>query len=152
MFFDVFYQSLKNKIDYNDFQSLLNDLGCKVEEIQPELIANFPTSINEINTDMKCVLLELVDGLNQDHPGYTDEEYKKRRNEIASCNQDYNILEPIPYMKYLENENNLWKKLYNKLSPMINKYGCKEFKENFEYLQKIKIFNENEIPQLNDIN
>ena len=42
----------------------------------------------------------MSDGLNQDHPGYTDKEYKKRRDSLVHFCKDYKMLDDINYVKY----------------------------------------------------
>ena len=66
-------------------------------------------------------------------------------------NQDYKMLDPIEEMVYTDEENLLWQTLYEKLSPLIEKHGCREFVENFNLLRKNKVFTAEKIPQLNDI-
>jgi phenylalanine-4-hydroxylase len=47
--------------------------------------------------------------LGQDHPGFNDPEYRKRRNEIAAAAMAWTPGEPIPHVDYTETEHEIWR-------------------------------------------
>jgi len=108
-------------------------------------------NLSEINL-MGKKLLEGGKQLTSDHPGFTDEEYKKRREEFAKISASYNMGDDkIPSASYNKIENSIWNLIFNKLKPLHSKYASKQYLENFEELEQLKIFSDKEIPQMNEV-
>jgi phenylalanine-4-hydroxylase len=101
---------------------------------------------------MGNILQTPEDGLNQDHPGFTDELYLERRNLIAENGKGYKMGTPIPGFDYDENETGLWTTIWDTLYPKLMEHGCKEYKENFNKLIEAGLFKRESIPQLEDLN
>lgn len=112
----------------------------------------FPKTIKDLNL-MGRVLLSAGEQLSSDHPGFNDEEYRKRRDEITQISNSYQIEddENIPDVNYNAEETKLWTFMWDKLVPLHKKYACKEFNENFEAFIREAGFSRDHIPQLSRI-
>ena len=53
--------------------------------------------------------------LGQDHPGFKDPVYRKRRNEIAAAAMAWTPGEPIPHVDYTEAEHEIWRTVCREL-------------------------------------
>lgn len=65
--------------------------------------------------------------LDPDHPGFCDEEYRKRRNQIAQVAIDHQPGEPVPDAPYTEQEHALWSQICKELLPVHRKFACEEY-------------------------
>ena len=135
-----------------DFMNdLLKGRIKSVEELETFELPEFPMKLEDLNT-MTCDLQVPGGGLNEDHPGKNDIEYIQRRNKIGEFCLDYNMMDPIPRVNYLPYEKELWTKIFLKLKPLIYKHSCEKFVNNFRSLEEDGLFEEDEIPQLDEIN
>jgi len=121
------------------------------ELIDSEEVPWFPKLIEDINLIGRKTMKAGV-GLESDHPGFNDEVYRKRRDEIATISKDTLMGQPYPYVKYTQEETDLWNKIWNMLVPLHKKHACQEFNENFRIFVNEINFRGKEIPQLSDIN
>src|SRR3712207_7290411 len=67
--------------------------------------------------------------LADDHPGKTDPEYQRRRNEIAAAALEWSRGEPIPQISYTEAEQEVWRTVQRELAPKHDRYACRSFLE-----------------------
>jgi len=110
----------------------------------------FPSNIRDL--DLTQETLDGGDGLiNEDHPGFTDKEYKIRRKELAAVTESYRHGESIPYIEYNDNEKRTWNAVFDKLGSLSQQYACKEYLLALERMQKYCGYSSSTIPQLNDI-
>jgi phenylalanine-4-hydroxylase len=85
--------------------------------------------------------------LGRDHPGFNDEHYRARRNEIAAAAMAWTVGEPIPQIAYTDTENEIWRTVCRELHVKHEKYACKEF-----VVAKQKLgLPEDRVPQLNEV-
>ncbi len=119
--------------------------------VPAETVPWFPYKEADLDL-MGNVLQNPNDGLNQDHPGFTDKVYKERRNLIADNCKGYKMGTPIPEFKYSKDETNLWSFIWDKLYPELMAHGCKEYKYNFNKLVESGLFKKEKVPQLEDLN
>jgi phenylalanine-4-hydroxylase len=150
---DIFIRENAKEIELNEsvITNILEGLNVSVNELPTFELPSFPTKLEHLD----IITIELQDaqeGINDDHPGKNDQAYLDRRNEIGEFCLDYKMLEPIPRVKYLPHEKELWRVLYKKLVPMIYEHSCEKFANNFRLLEKDGLFEPNEIPQLDEIN
>lgn len=137
-----------------EIKNLKKDLiknGVKLRSTLPPVVEWFPVEEDDLN--LLGVLLQTPeDGLNQDHPGFTDKVYKERRNLIAENSKNYIMNDPIPGFEYSKEETELWQFIWDKLHPLLMEHGCKEYKNNFSKLENAGLFKRSQIPQLEDLN
>ena len=89
------------------------------------------------------VLVELA----PDHPGFTDQQYRKRRNAIANIAFNYKTGDPIPKADYTVEEQHIWRVIMKALIPLHQQYACQEILD----LQRFLYFNPNKMPQLHEV-
>jgi phenylalanine-4-hydroxylase len=86
--------------------------------------------------------------LDPDHPGFRDEVYLERRNEIARIALAYQSGEPVPQAPYIEEEHAVWTSIWDTLAPL---HAVKVASEILE-LQRFLPLSHDRIPQLRDLN
>ena len=149
----LFIREHANEVVLNEefMRKLLKGLALDIKEIEAFNLPEFPTKLEDLNS-MEIQLQDLKDELNEDHPGKNDPIYLKRRVEIGDFCKNYKMLDNIPRVNYNSEEKELWKSIYEKLTPMIFENGEKSFVENFKCLERDFLFQPDEIPQLDEIN
>ncbi len=85
--------------------------------------------------------------LDPDHPGFTDPEYRARRNEIARIAAEYKTGMPIPDAPYSDEEHKLWRIIRNALEPAHDAHACAEY---LECVRKVDL-PWDRIPQLREV-
>lgn len=86
--------------------------------------------------------------LNPDHPGFRDQAYRTRRNQIAQIAMNYKPGDPIPEAPYTPDEHQVWQTIWQALQPAHQKHACAEYLECLKRLE----FAPDRIPQLRDVN
>src|SRR3954464_5481491 len=85
--------------------------------------------------------------LGQDHPGFHDEAYRARRNEIAAAAMAWTEGEPVPRIAYNDAENGIWATVSRELHVKHEKYACREYLEAKAALG----LPEDRVPQLDEV-
>ena len=67
--------------------------------------------------------------LPEDHPGFSDEAYRRRRSEIAAVAAAYEQGAPIPHVRYTSEEDDLWRLVSTELRAMHERFACAEYLE-----------------------
>jgi phenylalanine-4-hydroxylase len=86
-----------------------------------------------------------------DHPGFRDNVYKQRWNEIMHLALNHKLGDDIPWVKYTSDELKTWSYCFKRLKVLYDKYGLESYNENLEQMEKNCDFKEDNIPQLEDI-
>ncbi|CAI4227474.1 unnamed protein product [Auanema sp. JU1783] len=110
----------------------------------------FPKKISEIDQFANRILSYGAE-LESDHPGFTDEVYRKRRKYFADIAFNHKHGDKIPRIEYTDQEKETWKTVYNQLTTLYKTHACKEFNYIFPLLQQNCGFGADSIPQLQDI-
>merc|ERR1712228_887720 len=118
--------------------------------LKSKKVAWFPRRKRELDVVATDVLDSGRD-LEADHPGFHDEIYRARRNELADITESYKIGQEIPRVKYTDQEIQTWKTIYNKLMPLYEKCACDEHVHLMPILERNCGYADNNIPQLQDI-
>lgn len=109
------------------------------------------------HVDMRLVAVDADDAiadrnaivqLDPDHPGFRDQEYRKRRNQIAQIAMKYHPRDPIPDAPYTPKEHQVWKTIWKALEPAHQRHACAEY---LAALQRLS-FDPDRIPQLREVN
>src|SRR6266480_2261365 len=109
------------------------------------------------HVDMRMVSVEMDEALadrnaivqlDPDHPGFRDQEYRARRNQIAQLAMNYRPGDPIPDAPYTPDEHRVWQTIWKALRPAHQKHACAEYLAALERLS----FDPGRIPQLRDVN
>lgn len=82
---------------------------------KPIPIPWFPRTVSDLNSIGKTLIKARDDEANQDHPQFTDKEYRKRRDFIADVSHNYKMGERIPDIPYTKEETDLWVMINAKL-------------------------------------
>ncbi|XP_065557353.1 tyrosine 3-monooxygenase-like [Artemia franciscana] len=89
--------------------------------------------------------------LDQGHPGFSDKQYRKRRQMVANIAFTYTHGDPIPRIEYTEDEKRTWKAVFDKVEDLLESHVCKQFRDVLETLKKEVGFCSEKIPQLEDL-
>ncbi len=93
--------------------------------------------------DDGAVTVHLAD----DHPGKSDPDYQRRRNEIAAAALAWRSGEPLPRIEYTEAEQEVWRTVQRELAPKHERYACRAFRDAVEALDLPR----ERIPQLDEV-
>lgn len=85
------------------------------------------------------------------HPGFHDPIYRKRREECVNIAKQYRHNQPIPRIIYTSEEIATWRILFRQLTSLYPTHACKEVNRIFPLLIDNCGYNENNIPQLEDV-
>jgi len=109
------------------------------------------------HADMRAVVLDAEEipadrnrlvQLSPDHPGFRDPEYRARRNRIAQLALSYEPGQPIPEAPYSEEEQQVWRAVWQALRPAHEAHACAEY---LACVRELK-FAPDRIPQLREVN
>src|SRR5437870_1932484 len=109
------------------------------------------------HVDMRMVSVETDEGtldrnaivqLDPDHPGFRDQEYRARRNQIAQLAMNYKPGEEIPDAPYTAEEHRVWQTIWQALKPAHQEHACAEYLAALSRLS----FEPDHIPQLREVN
>lgn len=65
--------------------------------------------------------------LGQDHPGFSDPEYRARRNALAALALDWRAGDAIPHAAYSDVEHDVWRVVAAELAPLHREHACRAF-------------------------
>ena len=96
-----------------------------------------------VTSDDGSVLVEL----DADHPGFSDPEYRERRNAIARLSLDHHEGDPIPTVEYTDQEHEVWQIVSSEIAPRHERHACSSFLDSKASLG----LPEDRIPQLTEV-
>jgi len=109
---------------------------------------------DEANSAVKIVGGNVFVELDPDHPGFKDEGYRTRRNEIAKIALEWNEMSmeerrtaKIPHAPYSDGEDAVWAAIMERITPVHEKYACRPYLDNAQKLGLPK----DRIPQLQEV-
>eukprot|EP00057_Strongylocentrotus_purpuratus_P031955 XP_786206.1 PREDICTED: tyrosine 3-monooxygenase isoform X1 [Strongylocentrotus purpuratus] len=110
----------------------------------------FPTRVHELD---RCthLLSNYEPDLDDEHPGFTDKDYRERRQRIADVAFKYKHGQPIPRVEYTDDELRTWGLIYRQLKALFPTHACKEHIDAFNILEKEGLYSESFIPQHEDV-
>ena len=110
----------------------------------------FPRQIVELDLIGDRILLAKSE-LDSDHPGFKDAKYRERRAQIDALARGFVHGQPIPMVKYSQEELGTWSKVFLNLHDLHRLYACPEYIRVFEVMEKECGYSENNIPQGRDV-
>jgi phenylalanine-4-hydroxylase len=122
----------------------------KVTHLEPRTVPWFPTSLRELD-DARTTLDGGTALISEDHPGFSDMEYRRRRDTIVENARTHRHGDPIPTVEYTDVEHNTWTTVYDNLECLHKKYACKDFNKAMEKFNCHGILTRARIPQLNEV-
>jgi phenylalanine-4-hydroxylase len=85
--------------------------------------------------------------LGADHPGFHDDVYRARRNDIAAAAMSWAPGDPVPQIAYSEVENEIWRTVSRELHVKHERYACAEYLE----AKAALALPEDRVPQLDEV-
>jgi phenylalanine-4-hydroxylase len=85
--------------------------------------------------------------LGENHPGFNDPAYRRRRNEIAAAAMEWDPGMPVPQVAYDEQEHAIWRRVSAELHVKHERYAVREYLEAKERLG----LPEDRVPQLDEV-
>nr|XP_020660077.1 phenylalanine-4-hydroxylase [Pogona vitticeps] len=135
-------------------RSLREGIGANVHELSREkrkdAVPWFPRSIQELDRFANQILSYGAE-LDADHPGFKDPVYRARRKEFADIAYNYRHGQPIPRVTYTEEEKRTWGTVFRELKTLYPSHACYEHNHIFPLLEKYCGYQEDNIPQLEDV-
>nr|XP_056702546.1 phenylalanine-4-hydroxylase [Euleptes europaea] len=135
-------------------KALRDDIGANVHELSREkrkdAVPWFPRSIQDLDRFANQILSYGAE-LDADHPGFKDPVYRARRKEFADIAYSYRHGQPIPRVTYTEEEKKTWSIVFKELKTLYPTHACYEHNHVFPLLEKYCGYQENNIPQLEDV-
>eukprot|EP00538_Stauroneis_constricta_P002341 CAMPEP_0119557658 /NCGR_PEP_ID=MMETSP1352-20130426/9261_1 /TAXON_ID=265584 /ORGANISM="Stauroneis constricta, Strain CCMP1120" /LENGTH=486 /DNA_ID=CAMNT_0007604797 /DNA_START=223 /DNA_END=1683 /DNA_ORIENTATION=- len=148
-FFIDFYGTLQHP----SVQKLMDDLHPIAEKLlvlDEKSVKWFPRHGSELDL-IAHRTLDAGDELKSDHPGFTDMEYRRRREELTSAAKSYSWDSTIDHTEYSNQEVATWTAIWDKMEPLWDEYACKEYKAALNLMKENCGYDRNSIPQQQDI-
>ncbi|XP_077316842.1 tyrosine 3-monooxygenase [Lithobates pipiens] len=147
---EYFVRCEVHRSDLNTLMSSIKRVSEDVRTTKEMKVHWFPTKIAELD---KChhLVTKFDPDLDLDHPGFSDQEYRKRRKMIADIAFNYKHGDLIPRVEYLPEEIATWKEVYSTLKSLYPTHACKEHLDAFHLLETHCGYSEDNIPQLQDV-
>ncbi|XP_072002489.1 tyrosine 3-monooxygenase-like [Engystomops pustulosus] len=130
--------------------SSLKKIAGNVKVIKDLSAPSFPRKVQDLDM-CQHLSMKFEPDFDKDHPGFGDQEYKKRRGYFAELAFKYKYGNVIPRVEYTSEEIATWKQVYKSLSSLYPNYACEQYLETFQQLEKYCGYTENSIPQLQDV-
>ena len=86
--------------------------------------------------------------LDPDHPGFRDQVYRRRRNEIAALALQHMPGTPVPRVEYTPVEEGVWRTIWERLEPLHRERVCRPWLD----LQQRLGISRGPIPQIEELN
>ncbi|XP_072529997.1 tyrosine hydroxylase 2 [Salminus brasiliensis] len=144
---------MKCEVHSSDIDVFINSLKRVAEDVrivQDEKVPWFPQKISDLD-NCNHLITKYDPDLDQDHPGFSDLEYRKRRAQISELAFTYRHGDPLPCIEYTPEEVATWREVYRTLTAIYPTHACRQFLEGLQQLEKECGYGENKIPQLNDV-
>lgn len=148
-----FYVDFKGCETDQSVSNLLGDLRMNCREVHmlnSYKVPWFPRRIREVDK-LATQILDAGADLEADHPGFSDPEYRKRREMILESANNFRIGDQIERIEYTPAEVETWGVVYRKLTPLLKQHACAEHVRMMPLLVENCGYREDNIPQLQDI-
>ncbi|KAM9402444.1 LOW QUALITY PROTEIN: tyrosine hydroxylase 2 [Salvelinus alpinus] len=142
---------MRCEVHISDTDTFINSLKRVADDVRtiPEgKVPWFPRNIRDLD---KCNLLitKYDPDMDQDHPGFSDPEYRKRRCFIAELAANYKQ-GTLPRVEYTPEEVATWREVYRTLRTIYPDLACRQFLGGLQQLERECGYGDN-IPQLREV-
>eukprot|EP00922_Rhytidocystis_sp_ex-Travisia-forbesii_P019853 GHVS01029322.1.p1 GENE.GHVS01029322.1~~GHVS01029322.1.p1 ORF type:complete len:508 (+),score=48.94 GHVS01029322.1:83-1525(+) len=131
-------------------EEIASACDTKVHRVLTPEVPWFPSTLSDIDQFSQSTL-DAGAELTSDHPGFNDQTYRSRRQEIVSLASEYKAGDTIPPVQYTDDEVACWECVYDKLRMLCLKHGCAEYNQELVGLEKAGIYSPKRIPQLQEV-
>ena len=135
-------------------RAVIRDLKLNTRDVhilEGRRVPWFPRRYKDLDLIANEILDAGADELQSDHPGFNDPEYRERRREIAQIALNYKSGSPIPRVEYNEHEIETWGRVWDQLTPLLQKHACAEHVRLLPLLIENCGYRRDNIPQAQDI-
>jgi len=149
----IVFIDINQQINNDSTKKLIDNILKFAESVQitkAKEVPWFPITIQEVDS-LALLVLEGGADLVEDHPGFKDPIYRKRRKEIADAASRFKYGDKPEYIQYTQQEVECWKTIWTRLYPLLQKHACQQYLDIFNEFQKHCGYKENNIPQLRDV-
>ncbi|AWO98231.1 Phenylalanine-4-hydroxylase [Scophthalmus maximus] len=136
--------------DLDVFINALKRVADDVRSLPEEKVPWFPQQIKDLD---RCNMLitKFDPDMDQDHPGFSDPEYRKRRAFISELAFGYEQGDPLPTVEYTAEEVSTWREVYRQLRSIYPSLACRQFLDSLQQLEEECGYGEGRIPQLREV-
>ncbi|GMS87113.1 hypothetical protein PENTCL1PPCAC_9288 [Pristionchus entomophagus] len=111
----------------------------------------FPRHVSEIDKCSNCIT-KYEPTIDPRHPGFGDEAYIARREELNRLAADFRYGDQINNVEYTEAEHDTWRQVFEKLEHLHVTLACATYRRNLAMLLEEGVLTKDRIPQLRTIN
>ncbi|KAM3718762.1 Tyrosine 3-monooxygenase [Dirofilaria immitis] len=111
----------------------------------------FPKHIADLDKCYHCVV-KYEPTSDPRHPGYGDESYIQRREQLNIIAKAYKYGENLPDIEYSPEEHKTWEIVFSKLKSLHQSHTCFEYQQNFRQMELEGLLEPSRIPKLSLIN
>ncbi|CAB1456107.1 unnamed protein product [Pleuronectes platessa] len=144
---------MKCEVHGSDLDVFLNSLKRAADDVRfipEEKVPWFPRRIKDLD---RCNMLitKFDPDMDQDHPGFSDAEYRKRRAFISELAFTFKQGDPLPLVEYTAEEVSTWREIYLQLRSIYPTLACRQFLDGLQQLEEECGYGEQRIPQLREV-
>lgn len=110
----------------------------------------FPRHVSELDK-IAGRTLDAGTDLEADHPGFSDPDYRSRRESLAEAARTYRWNLPISKVDYTEDDTSVWTAVWDRMEPLLEKYACREYLAALDQMKQHCGYSRDSIPQQQDI-
>ncbi|XP_039999803.1 tyrosine hydroxylase 2 [Xiphias gladius] len=136
--------------DLDVFIDALKRVAEDVRSIPEDKVPWFPRQIRDLD-GCNMLITKFDPDMDQDHPGFSDAEYRKRRAFISELAFRYKQGDPLPAVEYTAEEVSTWREVYRQLRSIYPSVACRQFLDGLHQLERECGYGEDRIPQLREV-
>jgi len=148
-----FYVDCEGARGENSIEGVIDDLealAVRLFILDHKQVPWFPRHIADLDAISNNTLDAGTD-LQSDHPGFSDDEYRKRRAHIDQLARDHRHDAEIPLVDYTDQEIATWSEIYQRLQTLHESYACDEYRRIFRAMERHCGYAADRIPQGRDV-
>uniref|UniRef100_A0A667ZPQ7 Tyrosine 3-monooxygenase n=1 Tax=Myripristis murdjan TaxID=586833 RepID=A0A667ZPQ7_9TELE len=143
---DFFMRCEVHSSDLDIFINSLKRVADDVRTVPEEKVPWFPRQIKDLD---RCNLLitKFDPDMDEEHPGFSDPEYRKRRAFITELAFNYKQGDPLPIVEYTQS----YISYMMTLRSIYPSLACRQFLDALQQLERECGYGEEKIPQLREV-